>query len=152
MRVPLYVICPFSFVAFFILSLIFVSLITMCLGVFLLGFILPGTLCFLDLVDYFLSHVMEVSSYYLFECFLRAFFSLSSPSGTPITWMLVSLLLSQRPLRLSAFLFILFSIFCSVAVIYTQSFIYSCASVILLVIPSSILFISVCSLVLLGLW
>ena len=78
MGVPLYVIYPFSFVAFFILSLIFVSLITMCLDVFLLGFILPGTLCFLDLVDYFLSRVMEVSSYYLFECFLRAFFSLFS--------------------------------------------------------------------------
>ena len=38
----------------FSLSLIFVSLITVCLGVFLLDFILPGTRCFLDLVDYFL--------------------------------------------------------------------------------------------------
>ena len=47
MRVPLYVICHFSFVAFHILSLslIFVSLITMCLGMFLLVFILLGTLC-----------------------------------------------------------------------------------------------------------
>ena len=47
MGVPLYVICHFSLVAFnnFSLSLIFVSLITACLGVFLLGFILPGTLC-----------------------------------------------------------------------------------------------------------
>ena len=47
MGVPLYVICYFSLVAFndFSLSLIFVDLITMCLGVFLLGFILPGTLC-----------------------------------------------------------------------------------------------------------
>ena len=44
LRVPLYVICHFSLVAFNILSLslIFVSLITMC---FLLGFILLGTLC-----------------------------------------------------------------------------------------------------------
>ena len=43
----MYVICHFSLVAFNILSLslIFVSLITMCLSVFLLGFILPGTLC-----------------------------------------------------------------------------------------------------------
>ena len=32
----------------------------MCLSVFLLGFILPGTPCFLDLVDYFFSHVGEV--------------------------------------------------------------------------------------------
>ena len=47
MRVPVYIICHFSLVAFNILSLsfIFVSLITMCLGVFLLGFILPGPLC-----------------------------------------------------------------------------------------------------------
>ena len=45
--VPWYVICHFSLVAFNILSLslIFVSLITVCLSVFLLGFILPGTLC-----------------------------------------------------------------------------------------------------------
>ena len=57
MGVPLYVICHFSLVAFNILtlSLIFVSVITMCLCVFLLGFILPGALFFLDLVDYFLS-------------------------------------------------------------------------------------------------
>ena len=44
-EVPLYVFCHFSFVAFnnFSLSLIFATLITMCLGVFLLGFILYGT-------------------------------------------------------------------------------------------------------------
>ena len=47
MGVPLYVICHFSLVAFnnFSLSLIFANLVTMCLGVFPLGFILPGTLC-----------------------------------------------------------------------------------------------------------
>ena len=40
----MYVICHFSFVALNILSLslILVVLITMCLGVLLLGFILPG--------------------------------------------------------------------------------------------------------------
>ena len=45
MGVPLYVISYFSPVALNILSLslIFVNLITMCLGVFLLGFILSGT-------------------------------------------------------------------------------------------------------------
>ena len=44
---PLYVICRFSLAAFnnFSLSLIFVNLITMCLGVFLLGFILYESLC-----------------------------------------------------------------------------------------------------------
>ena len=39
----------------------------MCLGVFFLGFILPGPLCFLDLVNCFLSHVREVFSYYFFK-------------------------------------------------------------------------------------
>ena len=110
MGVPLYIIYCLFIVAFNILplSLIFVSLITMCYGMFLLGFILPGTLCFLDLVDYFLSHVWEVFSYYFFKYFLRSF--LSSPSGTPRMQMLVRLMLSQRSLRLSFLLFILFSI------------------------------------------
>ena len=47
MGFPLYVMCCFSLAAFNILSLclVFVSLISMCLGVFLLGFILYGTLC-----------------------------------------------------------------------------------------------------------
>ena len=47
MGVPLYVICHFSLAAFnnFSLSLIFTNLITVCLGVFLLGFILYGTRC-----------------------------------------------------------------------------------------------------------
>ena len=47
MGVPFYVTCNFYLIAFNMLSssLIFVSLITMCLGVFLLGFILPGTFC-----------------------------------------------------------------------------------------------------------
>ena len=49
MGVRLYVICSFSLIAFNILPLplIFDKLITMCLGVFLVGFILPGTLCFI---------------------------------------------------------------------------------------------------------
>ena len=80
MEVSLYVICCFSLAAFNILflSLIFVSLITMYLTVFLLGFILPGNLSFLDLVDYFLSHISKVFSYYLFIYFLRSFLSLFS--------------------------------------------------------------------------
>ena len=47
MEIPLYVIYCFFFAAFniFSLNLTFVSLINMCLGVFLLGFILYGTLC-----------------------------------------------------------------------------------------------------------
>ena len=55
MEFPLYVTCCFSLASFNIhyLCLVFVSLISMCLGVFLLGFILYGTLGFLDLIDYF---------------------------------------------------------------------------------------------------
>ena len=47
MGIPLYVICCFSLAAFNIFSLYLVidSLINMCLGLFLLGFILYGTLC-----------------------------------------------------------------------------------------------------------
>ena len=47
MGFPLYVTCCFSLATFNILSLclVFVSLISMCLGMFLLGFILYETLC-----------------------------------------------------------------------------------------------------------
>ena len=40
----------------------------MCLGLFPLRFILPGTLCFLDLVDYFLSNVREVFRHCVLFC------------------------------------------------------------------------------------
>ena len=109
----------------------------------LLEFILPGIVCLLYLVDYFISPVRDVFSYYLFKYFLRSF--LSSPSGTHIMQILVCLLLSQRSLRLSSFIFILFSIFCFAAVISTilsfMSLTCSSASVILLWIPSHLLFI-----------
>ena len=45
----------------------------MCLGMFLLGFILYGTLCLLDLIDYFLFHVGENFNYNLFKNFLIPF-------------------------------------------------------------------------------
>ena len=75
MGIPLYVICCFPFAAFniFSLYLIFDSLINMFLGVFLLGFILHGTLRFLDLIDYFLSHIREVFNYNFFKYFLSPF-------------------------------------------------------------------------------
>ena len=50
----------------------------MCLSVFILGFILFGTLCFLDLVDYLFSHVREVFIYYLFKYFPESFLSIFS--------------------------------------------------------------------------
>ena len=46
MAFPLYILCCFSLVSFnnFSLPSILVTLLTMCLSVFLFGFILPGTL------------------------------------------------------------------------------------------------------------
>ena len=106
MGVPLYVMCCFSFVVFNILSLsLFLSVWFLCVSVCSsLGSSCLG-LCFLDLDDYFLFHVREVFSYYLFKYFLGSLFSLSSPSGTPIMWMLVDLMLFQRSLSLSSFFF-----------------------------------------------
>ena len=74
MQTPLCVICCFSLAAFSIrsLCLIFVSLISMCLGVFHLGFILFGTLSFLNLGGYFLPHFRDVFNYYL-KYFLMPF-------------------------------------------------------------------------------
>ena len=89
----------------------------------------------------------KFSAFYVFKYFLRSFLSLYSPSGTPIMWIFAHLM-SQRSLRLSSVLFILFSILYSVAVISTilssKSFIHASASIILLWISSSVLFISVC--------
>ena len=75
MGFPLYVTCCFSLAAFNILSLclVFVSLTSMCLGVFLFGFTLWGTLCLLDLIDYYLFHVGEIFNYNLFKNFLIPF-------------------------------------------------------------------------------
>ena len=88
----------------------------MRLGVFLLGFILPGTPCFLDLVDYFFSHVREVFSSYLFKYFLGSFLSLFS-FWDPYNANVGTLNVFQNILRLSSFFFILFSTFYFTAVI-----------------------------------
>ena len=147
MGVPLYVICHFSSVAFNILSLSLISCqfdyrVSRCGP----PWVYPAWdfLCFLDLVDYFLSHVREVFSYYLFNYFLRSFLSLFS------FWDLYNanvgvFNVAPRSLRLFSFPFNLFPIFYSVAVISTilspRSFICSSPSVILMLIPTSILFI-----------
>ena len=74
-------------------------------------------------------------------------FFFSSSSGTPIIQMLVRLMLSQRSLKPSSVLLILFTLFCSSEVISTisslSSLICSYASDILLLIPSRIFLISV---------
>ena len=103
------------------------------------------SLCFLVLIDYFVSRIMEVFNYNLFKYFLSPFLFLFFFLD-PIIRMLVCLMLSQRSLRLSSILFILFSLFCSVVVISivlsSRSLICSSASVILLLIPSRELLIS----------
>ena len=149
MGFPLYVTCCFSLAAFNILSLclVFFTLISMCLGVFLLGFILYGTLCaswiwwticFPMLGKFSTIIYSKIFSYHLF---------FSSSSGTPIIWMLVHLIWSQRLLRLSSVLFILFTLFCSSEFIFTTlssiSLILSSASDILLLIPSRVFLISI---------
>ena len=115
MGIHFYVICCFSLAAFniFSLSLIFVSLINACLGMFLLGFTLYGTLCtsWTCLIISF-PILGKFSTIFSSNIFLVPFF-FSSSAGTPISRMWVHLMLSQRSLSLSSILFILFSLFCS---------------------------------------
>ena len=112
------------------------------------------SLSFLDLIDYFLFHVGGISTIISSKNFSYPFF-FSSSSETPIIQMLVCLILSQRSLRLSSVLFILFTLFCSSEVIST---ILSSSSLIhfllqifcywflleLLLISVIVLFVSVC--------
>ena len=114
MGVPLDVVCHFSLVDFNIssLSLIFTSLITMCLSGFLLGFILLGTLCASwTWLTIFFPMLGKFSASITSNIFSDPF-SLSSPSGTSIMKMLVHLMLSQRSLRLFSFFsfFFLYSV------------------------------------------
>ena len=80
MGLPLYVICHFSLAAFnnFSLSLIFVNLITMCLGEFLLCFSCMGLAALPGLGWLFFSHARDVFDYNLFKYFLWSFVSLFS--------------------------------------------------------------------------
>ena len=128
----------------------------MCLGVFLLGFILPETLC--DCWTWLPISFLMVGKFSatISSNIISGLLFLSSLSGLLVMQILVHLTLSQRSFRLSSFIFIHFSIFCSVAVIFTILSTKSCncssASVILLLIAPSVFVISFsCSLVL-GLW
>ena len=83
MRVPLYVMCSFSLFAFKILSLslIFVSLITLCLSVFLLEFVLPWTLFYI-LVNHFL-HLLNLCLHFPpTSCIIFTSIILNSFSGS----------------------------------------------------------------------
>ena len=152
MGFPLYVTCCFSLAAFNILPLclVFVSLISMCLGMFLLGFILCGTVCasWTWLFPFpcwgnFQLQSLQKFSHTLFFC----------SSGTPIIRMLVCLISYQRSLRLSSaqFFSFFFTLFCSSevnpSILSSSSLIGSSASDILLLIPSRVFLISVMVLV-----
>ena len=148
MGFPLYVTCCFYLAIFNVLSLclIFVSLISMCLGQFIFRFILYGALCtswkWLAIPFSMLGKFSTIISSKIFS--YPFFFSFSA---TPRIWMLVYLILSQKSLRLSSFIFILFTLFYSSAVISTnissRSLIRSFASDILLLIPSRVFLISI---------
>ena len=69
----LFVIFPFFLSIFFA---VVVSSITVCLSVFFLEFILPGTPCnSWTWLTYLFSHVLKVFRYYHFKLFLRTFLS-----------------------------------------------------------------------------
>ena len=110
MGIPLFIICCFPLAAFNIYSLylIFVSLINMCLRVFHLGFNLFGTLwvsrTWMAISFTILGNFSTVISLSIVSCT----FFLSSSSRTPVIQILGHLTLSQRSLRLSWFLLILF--------------------------------------------
>ena len=96
MGFPLHITCCFSLAAFNILSLclVFVSLISMSLGVFLLGFILFGApyafWIWLNISFFMLGKFSTIISLKIFS---HPFFS-SSYSGAPMIQMLVRLILS----------------------------------------------------------
>ena len=105
-------ICYFSLVDFNILSSssVFVCLITMCLGMFLLGFIPPWTLCtswaWLTISFPMFGKFLALNSTHIF---LRSF--LSSPSWISIMRLLVHLMLSQKSLRVPSFFFSFFFLY-----------------------------------------
>ena len=112
----------------------------MCLGVFRLGFILFGTLWVSwTWVAISFSILGKFSAIISSNIFSWPFFL--SSSGTPMIRML-GCFTSQRPLRLSSFLLILYSFFLSASFISTTlsptSLILSSVSVILLLVPSMV--------------
>jgi len=147
--VPLYVTCCFSPAAFNILSLcvVFVGLISICLGVFLLGFILYGTLCTSwTWLTISFSMLGKFSTIISSKIFSYPFF-FSSSSGIPLIQMFIHLIFSQRSLKVASVLFILFTLFYSSEIISTiltfSSLVSYSVSDILLLIPSRVFLISV---------
>ena len=120
--IPLYVICCFSPVPFnvFYLYLVFVSLINMCLGVFLFGFILYGLSAFwtwltisFPILGKFLTIISSNIFSSPFSFFSFFWYHYNSNVG--------AFYVVPESLRLSSFLFIHFSLFCSMAEISYHS-------------------------------
>ena len=139
----LFVVSPFSAFNSCSLCLIFVNLINMCLGEFCLGFILFGTL--------WVSWTWVAISFPIFGKFSTIIsssnfswpFFLSSSSGTPMIQMLGHFTLSQRSLRLSSFLLILFSSLLHLfPPFYLLPHLSYLVSVILLLVSSRVILIS----------
>ena len=131
-------ICYFPFAAFNTLYLIFVSLINMCLGIFLFRFILYGTFCASwTLVVIFLPMLMKFSTIISSNIFPDPF----SSSQTTIFQMLLYLMFSQKS-ETVLISFHSFFPFCSTTLIFTiessSSLTHSSASVILLLILSRV--------------
>ena len=142
----LFVVFPLLLFNICSLSLIFVNLINMCLGVFLLGFILFGT-PWVSWTWVIISFPIlgKFSTIISSRIFSWSFF-MSSSSGTPMIRMLGHLTLSWRSLRLSSFLLIHFSFFLSDSFISTilssTSLILSSASIIQVYVASRVFLIS----------
>ena len=115
----------------------------MCLGVFHLGFILFGTLGFLGLCDYFLTHFREVFSYYLLEYFLMAFlfvfFFWDSYDLNVGAFHIVPEVPEVVLISFDSFYFFLSASFIS-TILSSTSLILSSLSVILLMVPSRVFF------------
>ena len=127
--------CCFILTAFniFSLSWMFFSSMEMYFGMLLLEFMFYGDyVCFLDPGECFLFHVSGVLDMISLIISSGLFF-LYSPSGTPVMWMLIHLIMLQRSLRLFSCFPPPLPLFCSVAVFYTilssSSFIHSYALV-----------------------
>ena len=113
MGTALYVVCCLSLAAFNIFFFVFIyfSLSNMCLCTFLLGFILNGALCtswtWVAISFPMLGKFSTIISSNIFS----DPFSSTYSSGTPVIWVLLHLMLSQRSLRLSSFPYILLFFF-----------------------------------------
>ena len=113
MGFPFHAIFPFSLVAFNILSLslIFVSLITMCLSVFFLRFIMPGALCaswtWLTISFSMLGKISAITSSYIYSGPLWVFFFFWDSYNANVGALNVLPVVSQ-----SVFIFFHFFFFC----------------------------------------